>query len=147
MQLTEATISASRRSNNDSRRRKPQLVEFVVDGRFFFNKKIGGGNVSLGLVVVVIRNEIFDGIMRKEILELVIKLRGESFVMRHHQRRTVHRLNHLRHGVSFAGPGNTQQNLMLFAVVDAAQQRLDRAALIPLRLVIGNEFKVHESGF
>jgi hypothetical protein len=33
---------------------------------------------------------------------------------------------------------------MLLAVVYAAQKRLDGAALVALRFVIGNEFEVHE---
>ena len=58
--------------------------------------------------------------------------------MSHHQRGTVHRLDDLGHGVGLARAGDPEQNLMLLAVVDAAQQGLDGTALIALRFVIGN---------
>src|SRR5208282_902427 len=123
---------------------KPQLVEFVVDGRFFLNVKIRRRNVSLGLVVVVIRNKILDRIVRKEILELVIKLRRQGLVVRHHERRPIGRLNHLRHGESLARPGNSQQYLMLLAIKHTASERLNRRSLIALRLVTGYKFEVHK---
>src|SRR5271165_3776837 len=90
-------VNAAHRRHNQSvaafkqrpRRRQPQLVEFIVDGRFFFDVEIGGGDVRLGLVVVVIGDEIFDRIVRKEILELVLQLCGQRLVMRHNQRGAV----------------------------------------------------------
>src|SRR5258708_1522760 len=36
-----------------------ELVEFVVDGGFFFDVNVGGGNVGLGLVEIVVADEIF----------------------------------------------------------------------------------------
>ena len=67
-----------------ARGREAQLVELVVDGRFFFDVEVGGGNVGLGLVEVVIGDEVFDRIVREEILELVVELGGQSLVVRHH---------------------------------------------------------------
>src|ERR1700758_4048547 len=82
--------------------------------------------------------------MRKEAFELVIKLRGQCLVVRHHQRWTIDRLNHLRHGERLARPGDAEQNLVLLAVEDPARQRQDRASLVSLRLVTGNKFEIHK---
>ena len=148
---SQAVDAAHRRNNQRiaalkqrTRRRQPQLVEFIVDGRFFFDIKISRRNVRLRLVVVVIGDEIFDRIVRKEVLELVVKLRRQRLVMRHHQRWTVHRLDHLRHGERLARPGDAEQNLVLLAVIKPAGQRLDGGRLIALRFVAGNKFEIHE---
>ena len=122
-------VDATHRSHNQRvtpfkqrpRRREPQLVEFVIDGRLLFNVEIGGRNVSFGLVIVVIGNEILDGIVREETLELVIELRRQRLVVRHDYRRTVHRLNYLGHGERLAGASNPEQNLVRLAVKHPAR--------------------------
>ena len=81
--------------------------------------------------------------MREKILELVIKLCGQRFVVSHDQRGTVHCLDHLCHGVGLAGAGDAEQHLMLLAIVDAAEEGFYGATLIALRFVIGNEFEIH----
>src|ERR1700733_4396997 len=43
-----------------------QLVELIVDGGFFFDVGVTGRNVSFGLVIIVIADEIFDGIVGKK---------------------------------------------------------------------------------
>jgi len=47
---------------------KAQLVELVVDGGFFFDVDVTRRNVGLGLVVVVIADEVFDGVRGKKLL-------------------------------------------------------------------------------
>ena len=143
MQLTEATIRAVPPLKQRARGREPQLVEFIIDGRFFLDVEIGGGNVGFGLVIVVIRDEIFDRVVREEVLEFVIELRGQGFVVRHHQRGPVRLLDHLGHGVGLAGSGDAEQNLVLFAIEDTASQRFNGRCLIAARLVIWYEFEVH----
>ncbi len=74
-----------------ARRREAQLVELVIDGGFFFDVEVGGGDVGFGLVVVVIGDEIFDRVVREEVLEFVIELGGQRLVVRHDERGTVQR--------------------------------------------------------
>ena len=138
MQLTEATIRHIAPLKQRPRRRQPQLVQLVVDGGFFFDVKVGGGNVGFRLVVVVVGDEIFDRVMREEALELVIELRRQGLVVRHHQRRPVGLLDHLGHGEGLARAGNAQQHLVLLAVENTPSQRLDGGALIAVRLVIAD---------
>ena len=50
--------------------RVAQLVDFVVHRRVLLDEGIGGGDIGLGLVVVVIGDEVFDRVMGEELLEL-----------------------------------------------------------------------------
>ena len=43
-----------------------QPVDFVVDQRVFFNIGVGGGNVRFRLIIVVVGNEILDGVVREK---------------------------------------------------------------------------------
>ena len=102
--------------------RQPQLVELVVDGRFLLDVDVARRNVGLRLVVVVIGDEILDGVVREERLELVIQLRRQRLVVRQNQRRAVDLLDDLGHRVGLARAGHAEQHLVLFAIVDAARQ-------------------------
>src|SRR5262249_50631682 len=66
-------------------RRETKLVELIVDGGFFFDVDVARGDVSFGLVVIVVTDEVFDGVRRKERLEFLIKLRRERLVVRQHE--------------------------------------------------------------
>ena len=125
MQLTEATIEQSRRSNSDLRGGQPQLVQLVVDGRFFLDIKIGCRNVGFWLVIVVVGDEVFDRIVRKETLELVVELRGQGLVVGQNERGAIGCLNDFGHGKSLAGAGYAKQNLVLLTVENAARQGFD----------------------
>src|SRR5256885_3246279 len=145
-------INATYRSNNQNvlalkqraSRRKPQLVEFIIDGGFFLDVQVGRWNVRFRLVVVVIRNKIFDGVMWEEILELVIELRRQGFVMCYDQRRPVRLLDDLGHGIGLAGSSDPEQHLLLFAVDHTTNQRLNRRALVALWSVIAYASEIHE---
>ena len=91
------TVDAAHRRDNDAVApleqrlggRQPQLVEFVVDGRFLLDVNVARGNVGFRLVIVVIRDEVLDRIVREERLELVVELRRQGLVVRHDQRGAV----------------------------------------------------------
>ena len=51
---------------------EPQAVYLFVDGKVFLDIGIGRGDIGLGLVVVVVGDEILDGILGEEPLELVV---------------------------------------------------------------------------
>ena len=42
------------------------------------------GHVGLGLVVVVVGDEVLDRVVREELAELAVQLRGERLVVRQH---------------------------------------------------------------
>ena len=113
-----------------------QPVELFVDGRFLFDIGVGGGKIGFGLVVVVVADEIFDGVLRKEIAKFVEELRGQRFVVRQHQGRAVHGGNDLGHGEGFAGAGDAEQDLVFVAAFDAAHELADGRRLVAAGLVI-----------
>src|SRR5581483_3822478 len=98
-------------------RRQTQFVQLIVDGRFFLDIEVSCRNIRFRLVVVVIGNEILHRVVGEEALELVIKLRRQRLVVGQDECGPVRRLNDLGPRLGFAGPGHTQQNLVLFAVV------------------------------
>ena len=85
------TVDATDRSHDDAvaaleeraRRGQPQLVELVIDGRFFFDVNVARRNVGFGLVIVVVGDEVLDRILREERLELVVELCRQRLVMGH----------------------------------------------------------------
>ena len=69
------------------RRRQPHAVDLVVGRGLLLDVGVGGRHVGLGLVVVVVADEVLDGVVRKEAPELLVELRRQGLVVDHHQRR------------------------------------------------------------
>ena len=121
--------------------RQPHPVDLVVDRRFLLDVRVGGRDVGLGLVVVVVADEVLDRVVGKEAPELLIELRGQRLVVRHHQRRPVHARDALRHGEGLARPGDAEQDLRLIAALQAVDELVDGPRLIAAQLEIGDEIK------
>ena len=119
--------------------RVAQLVDLVVDAGVLLDVGVGGGNVGLGLVVVVVGDEVADRVVREQALELVVELGGERLVGRDHQRRLVHVGDHVGHREGLARAGDAEQHLLAHAVAHVAGQRLDRGGLIALRTIAGDQ--------
>ena len=64
-----------------------QPVDLLVDRRVLLDVEVLGRDVGLGLVVVVVGDEVLDRVAREERPELVAELGGERLVVRDHQRR------------------------------------------------------------
>ena len=126
---------------------KSQLVELVVDLKVFFNIGVGGWYVGLGLVVVVVGNEIFDGVVGEKLLELAIELRRQRLVVAHHQCGTVELCDDVGHGEGLAAARDTQQYLGTLAATYAVDQLLYGLGLVARRREIGFKLKVHLEGF
>ncbi len=124
-------------------RRKPQFVDFLVDHQVFLDVRPGGGDERLGLVVVVVADEVLDGVIRKKLLELAVELRGQGFVMAQHQRGAVDLLDDVSDGEGFAGTRHAEQRLGRFAVAQALHELLDGLGLVAGGDVFGSEFEVH----
>ena len=128
------------------RRRQPHAIDLVVDRRFLLDVGVAGRHVGFGLVVVVVADEVLDGVVGKEAPELLEQLRGERLVVRHHQRRPVHARDDLRHGVGLARAGDAEQHLMLVAAVQPVDQLGHGMDLIAAKLEVGCEVEVIGDG-
>jgi hypothetical protein len=135
MHETLATMTTSRRSGG----REPHPIDLVVDRRFLLDVRVGGGDVGLGLVVVVVADEVLDGVLGEEAAEFLVELRGQRFVVGHHQRRPVHVGDHVRHGERLARAGDSKQRLMRVAAVQPVSELGDRANLVAAQLEVADE--------
>ena len=89
-----------------------QPLDLVVDGAVLFDVGVGGGDVGLRLVVVVVADEIFHRVFGKKLAEFTVELSGQSFVGRENQGRSVAARDHVRHRECFARTGDAKQNLI-----------------------------------
>ena len=74
----------------------------------------------------------------------MIELRGQRLVVRQDQRRAAGLLDHLGHGEGLAGAGDAEQNLVLLAVQQAAEELIDGGRLIAARAVVDAQMKGHD---
>ena len=111
----------------------PQLVDVVVDRRVLLDVGVGLREVGLGLIVVVVGDEVLDGVVGEKPLELVEELRREGLVVGDDQGRPLQALDDVGDGEGLARPGDAEQHLGGAALLDAADEGLDAAPLVPLR--------------
>ncbi len=145
------TVDAGHRGDDDdvvaleqrARRRVAHAVDLLVDRGILLDIGVGARDVGFRLVVIVIADEIFHGVVGEEALELAIELGGQRLVRRQDQRRALRRLDHLRHGVGLARAGDAEQHLGAVVALDAFDQFGDRGRLVALGLVGGFELEAH----
>ena len=111
-------------------------VDLFVDRGIFFDVSVGARDVGFGLVVVVIRDEIFDGVVGKEVLELAVELRRQCLVGRENQRRPLCLFDHFGHGEGLARAGDAEQHLRAVVPPHALDQFGNRLRLVALGIEI-----------
>ena len=109
-----------------------QAVNLVVDGTVLLNIGVCGRDISLGLIVVVVGDEIFYRIIGEKAAHLGTDLAGQRFIRLQDQRRAIHPGDDVGHGEGLARAGDAQQRLGVVTLMDALHQRFYR-----LRLVAG----------
>ena len=77
--------STSRRVSSDIGRGVAQPLDLLVDRGVLLDVGVRLRDVRLGLVVVVVGDEVLDRVVRQQLAELVGQLGGEGLVRRHHQ--------------------------------------------------------------
>ena len=70
--------------------REPHLLDVLVGRGVLLDVGVARRHVGLGLVVVVVGDEVLDRVVREELAELAIELRRQRLVVRQHQRRPLH---------------------------------------------------------
>jgi hypothetical protein len=109
---------------------QPQLLDVLVDRRVLLDEGVAAGDVRLGLVVVVVADEVLDGVLREELLELAVELRGERLVVAHHQRGPPVLGDHVRHGEGLSRPRGAEQRLVRVAALQRLGELGDGARLV-----------------
>ena len=92
------------------------------------------GDVGFRRVVIVVGDEIFDGVFREEGGELAIELGGQRLVRRQHEGGALGGLDDLGHGEGFARASDAKQHLVALMGVDAVHQLGDGRGLVALGL-------------
>ena len=90
--------------------RVPQPLDLVVDRRVLLDVGVRLRDVRLGLVVVVVGDEVLHRVVRQQLAELVGQLRGQRLVRRHHQGRALQPLDQPGGRGGLAGAGGAEQH-------------------------------------
>ena len=93
-------------------------VDVVVARAVLLDVDVGLGDVGLGLVVVVVGDEVLDRVRGEELLELVAELRGERLVVADHERRAADLLDDPGHRRGLARSRRAEQRLVALACVE-----------------------------
>ena len=68
------------------------------------------------MVVVEVGDEVFDGVLGEELLQLGIELRGERLVVRKDERRPLYLLNDVGNGEGLPRAGCPEEDLVMEAI-------------------------------
>ncbi len=112
-----------------------QPVDVVVPRAVLLDVEVGLRDVRLGLVVVVVRDEVLDRVVREELAELVAELRRKRLVVGDHERRPLDLLDDPGHRRGLAGAGRAEQGLIALAGLKRARELGDRGRLVAGRQV------------
>src|SRR3546814_4923312 len=111
-------------------------VDRLVYRAFLLDIGVTARHIGLGLVIVVIADEIFDRIVRKEALELAVELRRENLVRGEDQRRALQFVDHLRHRESLARSGDAEQHLVAFAIERSEEHTSELQSLMRISYAV-----------
>ena len=112
------------------RRREPHLFDVVVDRGVLLYVGVRRGDVGFRLVVVVIGDEVLDGVAGKELAHLAVELCGQRLVGGEHQGRAARLLDDLRHRERLSGAGDAEQRLVGEPGPNPLDEPVDRGGLI-----------------
>ena len=113
--------------------RQTHLLDLLVDAGILLDIHVARRHIGLGLVIVVIGNEILHRVLGKELAHLGIQLRRQRLVRRHHDGRPPGARDHVGHGEGLAGAGHAQQGLICETILDALHQLRDGRGLVACR--------------
>ena len=119
-----------------------QLLDVLVDRGVLLDVGVGGGDVRLGLVVVVVGDEVHHRVVREELAQLACHLGGERLVGLEDERRFAHGLDGLRHGECLARARDAQKRLVTLALADALAELLDGLGLVAAGLEGGDDLEL-----
>ena len=114
----------------------PQPLDVVVDRAVLLDIGVGLRDVRLGLVIVVVGDEVLDGVVRQHLPQLVGQLRGQCLVGGHHEGRPLQPLDQPGGGGRLAGAGGAEQHHVALPGADPPFEFVDGRGLVARRLMI-----------
>src|SRR5574341_509155 len=138
------TVDARDRGDDDHvvpleqrvRRGVAHAVDLLVDGRVLLDIGVRGRKICLGLVIIVVRDEVLHGVLGEQFLELVVELGRERLVVRDHERRLLDLLDHVCHGEGLTRPRYAEQDLVPESPRDAVGKLINGLRLVPRGLIV-----------
>jgi hypothetical protein len=124
-----------------------QSLDLLVDRGVLLDVGVRLRDVRLGLVVVVVRDEVLDGVVRQQLAELVGQLGRQRLVRCHHERGALELLDHPRGGGGLSGAGRAQQDDVLLTCLDALGQLGDGRRLVAAGLVGADDLERRHRAF
>ncbi len=121
--------------------RQPHLLDVIVDGGILLDEGVGGRHIGLGLVVVVIRDEILHRVVGEELLHFPIELGRQGLVGSQDHGGTIEGRDDVGHGEGLARAGHPEQGLMGEARLDTVEQLGDGPRLIPGGLKLAGQLE------
>ena len=119
-----------------------QPVDLVVDRRVLLDVGVGGREVGLGLVVVVVGDEELDPVLGEELAQLRGELGGQGLVGLDDQGRALGRLDGPGDGGRLAAAGDALEGLVAVAPAHALGQGGDGRRLVAGRAEGGHDLEV-----
>ena len=107
-----------------------ERVNKLVDLRVLFDVGVGGGEVGLGLVVVVVGYEVVDRVFREETLEFLVELGGKGLIVRDDERRAPEAFDDICHRECFSGSRHAEEGLGFRAALEVLHQRFNCPRLV-----------------
>jgi hypothetical protein len=107
-----------------------EAVEVVVARGVLLDVDVPLGDVGLGLVVVVVGDEVVDGVVGQKLAHLLEELGGEGLVVAEDERGPLEALDDVRHGERLAGPGGAEQGDGGVPAPQALDEAIDRRGLV-----------------
>ncbi len=89
-------------------RRQAHLLDVLVDARVLLDEQVARRHVGLGLVVVVVGDEVLDRVLGEELAQLRVQLRRQRLVRREDQRRPAEARDDVGHGEGLARAGDAR---------------------------------------
>ncbi len=111
-----------------------QPVDLLVDRAVLLDVGVRTRNVGLGLVVVVVRDEELDAVLRQHVAQLRGELRRQGLVGFEDERRSLHLFDEPRDGRGLATAGDPLERLVPQAVLDTLGECGDGLGLVARRL-------------
>ena len=110
-----------------------KLVYFIIYRCVFFNINVLAGYICLRLIIIVIRNKVFDRIFGKQRFEFRAKLCRKRFIVGKYKCGLVYVCDYVRHREGFAGAGHAHERLFRISAQHSFGKSLYRFGLIACR--------------
>ncbi len=117
-------------------------VDLVVDRRVLLDVRVARRQVRLGLVVVVVGDEVLDAVLGEELAQLARDLCGERLVGREQDRRLLHLRDHAGDRERLARARDAEERLVPLSGLDALGQTRDRVRLVTGRGELGDQLEL-----